>query len=211
MKVNESDDNKSNDSSDDDDDDDDDDPNDDDMFDEMDPDEIAAQGEPTTPHDDDNESVESIRDHDEDAEPEEEENTNPTTAEEQTIPENAQITRSGRISKPPSILNLHQSHLQAEAHQEVEYSLETARVIAMTMCHVNTKIGTLNDIKTPQGAISIVGNKLTQNDAGARMQHHWQIPKSWKQVCNIQQWTDHQVNQLGEKQAEWPNIWPRIA
>ena len=55
------------------------------------------------------------------------------------------MTRSGRISKPPQVLNLYQSHLQAEAHQEVPYSLETARVIAMTMCHLNTKIRSLNE------------------------------------------------------------------
>jgi hypothetical protein len=33
-------------------------------------------------------------------ESEEEQDPNPTTAKEQTIPENAQMTRSGRISKP---------------------------------------------------------------------------------------------------------------
>jgi hypothetical protein len=40
---------------------------------------------------------------------------------------------------------LYQSHLQAEAHQEVPYSLETTRVIAVTMCHLSTKIENLND------------------------------------------------------------------
>jgi hypothetical protein len=40
---------------------------------------------------------------------------------------------------------LYQSHLQAEAHQEVPYSLETTRVIAITMCHLSTKIENLND------------------------------------------------------------------
>jgi hypothetical protein len=58
-------------------------------------------------------------------ESEEEQDPNPTTAEEQTIPENAQMTRSGRISKPRQVLNLYQSHLQAEAHQEVPYFPET--------------------------------------------------------------------------------------
>jgi hypothetical protein len=55
---------------------------------------------------------------DEEEEPEEEskeeQDPNPTTAKEQTILENAWMTRSGRISKPPQVLNLHQSHLQAD-------------------------------------------------------------------------------------------------
>jgi hypothetical protein len=61
------------------------------------------------------------------------------------IPENAQMTRSGRISKPLQVLNLRQSHLQAVAHQEVLYTLETACVIAVTMCHLSTKIKNLSD------------------------------------------------------------------
>jgi hypothetical protein len=61
------------------------------------------------------------------------------------IPENAQMTRSGRISKPLQVLNLHQSHLQAVAHQEVLYTLETPCVIAVTMCHLSTKIKNLSD------------------------------------------------------------------
>jgi hypothetical protein len=40
---------------------------------------------------------------------------------------------------------LYQSHLQAEAHQEVPYSLETARVIAITMCHLSIKTKNLNN------------------------------------------------------------------
>jgi hypothetical protein len=40
---------------------------------------------------------------------------------------------------------LYQSHLQAKAHQEVPYSLEITRVIAVTMCHLSTKIKNLND------------------------------------------------------------------
>ena len=82
-----------------------DDDDDDDMFDEMDPDKIGALGEPTTQDHENNsdESVKeySIEDYDENQEPPEEEepqeegkpqelqDTNPTTAEEQSIPENA--------------------------------------------------------------------------------------------------------------------------
>jgi hypothetical protein len=41
---------------------------------------------------------------------------------------------------------VHQLHLQAkEAHQEVPNSLETARVIAVTMCHLSTKIKNLSN------------------------------------------------------------------
>jgi hypothetical protein len=55
------------------------------------------------------------------------------------------MTRSGRISKLPQVLNLHHSHLQAEANQEVPYSLKTAPVIAITMCHLSTKIKNLSN------------------------------------------------------------------
>jgi hypothetical protein len=81
----------------------------------------------------------------EEEESKEEQDPNPTTAKEQTIPENVWMTRSGKISKPPQVLNLHQSHLQAEAHQEVPYSLETAHVIAVTVWNLSTKIEILSD------------------------------------------------------------------
>jgi hypothetical protein len=55
------------------------------------------------------------------------------------------MIRSGRISKASQVFNLDQSHLQAEAHQEVPYSLETARAIAVTMCHLSTKIENLDN------------------------------------------------------------------
>jgi hypothetical protein len=55
------------------------------------------------------------------------------------------MIRSGRISKASQVFNLDQSHLQAEAHQEVPYSLETTRAIAVTMCHLSTKIENLNN------------------------------------------------------------------
>ena len=43
------------------------------------------------------------------------------------------------------MLNLHQSHLQAESKQEVHYSIETTRVIETTMCHYNLKFGSLSE------------------------------------------------------------------
>jgi hypothetical protein len=96
----------------------DDDDDDQDMYDKMDPDAIAALNGPTTLQDD-----EDIEDSDEEEQPqveepdkEEEQDPNPTTAKKQTIPENTQMTRSGRISKLQQVLNLYQSHLQAEAH-----------------------------------------------------------------------------------------------
>jgi hypothetical protein len=49
----------------------------------------------------------------EEEESNEEQDPNPTTAKEQTIPENVWMTRYGKISKPPQVLNLQQSHLQA--------------------------------------------------------------------------------------------------
>jgi hypothetical protein len=121
-----------------------------DLYDEMDPDAITALSDPTTLQDDedseesgDEQQLQVKEPHKEEEfeeESGEEQDPNPTTAEAQTIPENPEITKSGRISKPPQVLNLHQSHLQAEAHQEVPYSLKTAHVIAVTMCHLSTKI-----------------------------------------------------------------------
>jgi hypothetical protein len=112
---------------------------------------ITTLSDPTTLQDDkdgeesnDKQQLQ-VKEPDKEEESEEEQDPNPTTAEEQIIPENAQMTRSGRISKPPQVLNLHQLHLQAEAHQEVPYSLETARVIAITMCHLSTKIENISD------------------------------------------------------------------
>jgi hypothetical protein len=132
--------------SDEDEDSDDSDDNDDDeeMYDEMDPDAITSLSDPTTLQDDEDseesgdEQQPQVKEPDEEEEFEEESgeehDPNPTTAKAQTIPENAQMTKSGRISKPPQVINLHQSDLQAEAHQEVPYSLKTANVIAVTMC-----------------------------------------------------------------------------
>ncbi|KAI2506113.1 Reverse transcriptase (RNA-dependent DNA polymerase) [Fragilaria crotonensis] len=51
--------------------------------------------------------------------------------------ENVRVTRSGRTSRPPTKLTLAQHHLHAQAHNVCEqYSIETARVIAVTMCHM---------------------------------------------------------------------------
>ena len=85
----------------------DDDNDDDNAFNEMDPDEIAMLAGPTDQHSEDtNDELESMQDPEEveeEQENEEEdddavyegEDTNPTTVEEQTIPENARVTRSG--------------------------------------------------------------------------------------------------------------------
>lgn len=66
----------------------------------------------------------------EDPEPETEE-ANPRTD------QNVRVTRSGRTSRPPTKLTLAQHHLHTQAHDNCEeYSIETARVIAITMCHM---------------------------------------------------------------------------
>jgi hypothetical protein len=136
-----------------DDDDDSDNDDDDDDMDEMDPNEIGALTEPLALHQDDEDDEESDDDEDLDAqEPEEEEqdsqedqedeDPNPTTAKEQP----PQVTtRSGRISKPRNLLTMHQCHLQAQVHQQEEYSIETAHVIAMTICHMNIKMESLSE------------------------------------------------------------------
>ena len=48
-------------------------------------------------------------------------------------------TKSGRIVKPPSKLNLNQCHLQTQSHERTEYSIETAKVIARNMIGFNSK------------------------------------------------------------------------
>jgi hypothetical protein len=91
----------------------DDDDDDQDMYDKMDPDAIAALNDPTTLQDNEDSEDSDEEEQPQVAEPDEEEESHnnnpkrrgtrsqyPTTAEEQTIPENAQMTRSGRISKP---------------------------------------------------------------------------------------------------------------
>ncbi|KAI2512474.1 Reverse transcriptase (RNA-dependent DNA polymerase) [Fragilaria crotonensis] len=63
------------------------------------------------------------------------EEANPRADQEET--ENVRVTRSGRTSRPPTKLTLAQHHLHAQAHNVCEqYSIETARVIAITMCHM---------------------------------------------------------------------------
>jgi hypothetical protein len=130
---------------------DDDDDSDDDDMDEMDPNEIGALTEPLALHQDNEDDDMSDDDEDLDAqEPEEEEqdsqedqedeDPNPTTAKEQPL---QVTTRSGQISKPRNLLTMHQCHLQAQVHQQEEYSIETARVIAMTICHMNIKMESL--------------------------------------------------------------------
>jgi hypothetical protein len=47
-------------------------------------------------------------------------------------------TRSGRMVRAPTKLNLHQCHLQTQAIQPEEYSIDTAKVIAKHMCELNT-------------------------------------------------------------------------
>jgi CO dehydrogenase/acetyl-CoA synthase beta subunit len=79
----------------------------------MDPDAIAALNDPTTLQDDedsedsDDKQHPQVKEPDEEEEPEEEseeeQDPNPTTAKEQTIPENVWMTISGRISKPPQV------------------------------------------------------------------------------------------------------------
>ena len=63
------------------------------------------------------------------------EETNPSTSHD--IAANVRVTRSGRTSRPPAKLTLAQHHLHTQAHSVCEeYSIATARVIAMTMSHI---------------------------------------------------------------------------
>jgi len=97
---------------------------------------------------------ESEEEQDEEADPEskeeeeeEEEDPNPTT-----VKDSMQRTRSGRVSKPHDVLTYDEcktqyskSHLQTQAHEQENYSLESAQVIAVMMCHFNIKFGSLTD------------------------------------------------------------------
>ena len=57
----------------------------------------------------------------------------------QEVPEGIQRTRSGRITKPPSKLNLNQCHLNTQGHERTEYSIETGEVIAKNIIGYNHK------------------------------------------------------------------------
>jgi hypothetical protein len=48
-------------------------------------------------------------------------------------------TKSGRIIKPPSKLNLHQCHLQTQSYERTEYSIETGKFIAKHIIEFNNK------------------------------------------------------------------------
>ncbi len=135
-------------------DDDSDDDDDEDDKDEMDPNEIAELADPIALQhnndqqdiDDDNDEEEEVDDHKKDKEEEVKEyndDTNPTTVHQ---PEALiQTTWSERIVKPCDVYTVQQCHLQAKPNQEEEYSLETTRVIATTICHMNLIMGTLSE------------------------------------------------------------------
>jgi hypothetical protein len=63
---------------------------------------------------------------------EEESNPEESEPEELESEEADEVTRtkSGRIIKPPSKLNLNQCHLQMQSYERNEYSIETGKVIA---------------------------------------------------------------------------------
>jgi len=121
---------------------------DDDQYDEMDPDEIAALAEPAEAEleeEDEDPMSESEEEQEEEEDPgskseeEEEEDPNPTTVEDRM-----QRTSSGRNTKPRDVLTndecktqYSESHLQTQAHEQENYSLKSARVITVTMCHFN--------------------------------------------------------------------------
>jgi hypothetical protein len=55
-----------------------------------------------------------------------------------------QITRSGRVARPPDRLNLYQHHLFTQGMQKTEYNVETAPVIAKTMHYFNNLVVSKN-------------------------------------------------------------------
>jgi hypothetical protein len=71
-----------------------------------------------------------------------EEQPTPSTHDESDInPEEVRVTRSGRVSRPPDKLTLVHLHMFTQAHPtREEYSMDCARVIAMTMRRFNDMI-----------------------------------------------------------------------
>jgi hypothetical protein len=55
-----------------------------------------------------------------------------------------QTTKSGRVSKAPNRLGFQQHNLLTQGHQTTEYNIETAKVIAKTMCYFNNLINNKN-------------------------------------------------------------------
>ena len=56
------------------------------------------------------------------------------------------VTRSGRVSRPPTRFDNYQMHLQTQAHPQdstCEYAKEEARVIAKIMEHLETKVNNM--------------------------------------------------------------------
>ena len=52
---------------------------------------------------------------------------------------NITTTRSGRQSKPPTKMNLHQCHLLTQAQEEIEYQYENAQIGAKNMTEINNQ------------------------------------------------------------------------
>ena len=99
--------------------------------------EIGNVEEAEEANDSDDEAEENEDDGDE-AEADEEPNPSTEDEGEEEDPEEVKITRSGRVSRPPAKLTLVQHHLHTQAYESPEeYSTESARVIAMTMCRMN--------------------------------------------------------------------------
>ena len=126
--------------------------------DEVDPDELTETEEFDVVEDDNNDNgpgPETEVDKDDElvaAEPTEndDEEVNPNTDEDDEGP-NVTVTRSGRVSKPPAKLTMVQHHLHTQAHRtKEEYSLQTVRVIATTMCRINEMLLNPSDKKAHQ-------------------------------------------------------------
>jgi hypothetical protein len=113
-----------------------------DHYDEMDPNEIAELAEPHEyEHQSENEEA-NPSDVKTEADEEDDEDVQSQESIEQAQTAIGQLapvvtTRAGRVSRAPQRLSLHQSHLQAASNQEVEYSFENAKIIALVMTEMN--------------------------------------------------------------------------
>jgi hypothetical protein len=68
-----------------------------------------------------------------------ESNTDESESVEDDNDELVKRTESGRVSKPPEKLNLHQCHLQTQRYNKTEYSFEKEKVISQSMIGFNNK------------------------------------------------------------------------
>jgi hypothetical protein len=104
--------------------------------------EANSSEEENSDNDDDNQGGDKNLNQDQQGHTEQEETT-PSTGQEETNDGNQGkeekriVTRSGRVSRPPARLTFAQHLITQAHHNQEEYTVKSARVIARTMCYIN--------------------------------------------------------------------------